>query len=757
MIQVRAIPRIDVLRWLRTEDWITFVLTAGVALIVINSIESAEWVATPSLPLAALLGAFAGLIIARSPLAGWQAYLTAAALGLLVVYLQALGLIEGETFTERIADLNTRLWAWLNAIFGNGISTDAIPFAVILSAVAWSAGYVSAWAVFRLTKIWIAIVPASVGLFINLTYLPETHFSVVFPFLLVTLLLVARFTSLQRQESLDKQGISYPASLRRVWIGIAVVFSSLIVGLVFVLPDTRVRSESLTGVWNVSREPASLFQQEFGRLFSAIESKKDSPQLFGPVLAILPNASISEEPVFRGDIPSPTYWKARAYTTYTSGGWTTDATVSETAFTFFITPESLALEDEPEEAQAIGGLSFRVQLESSPRYLYIPQTGLDSMPIRLEVETHAGSPVERNVITIRAEERLGEGDVYFGTMRVPVFTEAEIRGSDTDYPDWVTEHYLELPDSLPDRVHTLAQEVTQGAATPYDKALAIERYLRDLEYSTDLVPPRFDEDRVDHFLFESKAGHSDHFASAMTVMLRSAGIPARLVSGFNTGVVDDETRSFIIRKMDKHSWVETYFPGPGWIPFEPSPIFDPLPQTAQDYLILSGLDGEVPTSAPEFVPEESTVPETVEGPNEDLPGGREQGGEGGRPPPLSFTASPFGSGGLLLIITMVAFIAALWLLWHRFIMRLPRPEFTYFRMRRMAGLLVTQPELTHTPLEFGRLLSRAVPEAGEDIGYICNTYSRSIYGNSPISLMEGLRLRSAWNRVRKALVLRTFN
>lgn len=757
MMQARAIPRIDVLRWLRTEDWITFALTAGVALIVIRSIESAEWVSTPSLSLAALLGTFAGLIIARSPLAGWKAYLAAAFLGLLLVYIQATGLVEGESFTERVSDLNTRLWAWINAIFGNGISTDAVPFAVILSAVAWSAGYMSAWAVFRLNKIWIAIVPASVGLFINLTYLPEAHFSVVFPFLLVTLLLVARFTSLQRQESLNKQGISYPASLRRVWIGIAVVFSSLIVGLVFVLPDTRARSEALTGVWNVSREPASLFQQEFGRLFSAIESKKGSPYLFGPVLAILPNASISDEPVFRGDIPTPTYWKARAYTTYTSGGWTTDATVSETAFTFFISPEALALEDEPEEAQAIGGLSFRVQLESSPRYLYIPQTGLDSMPIRLEVETHAGSPVEKNVITVRPEKRLNEGDVYFGTMRLPVFTEADIRSADTDYPDWVNEHYLELPDSLPDRVHRLTQEVTQGAVTPYDKALAIERYLRDLAYATDLAPPRFDDDRVDHFLFESKAGHSDHFASAMTVMLRSAGIPARLVSGFNTGVVDQETRTFTVREKDKHSWVETYFPGPGWIPFEPSPIFDPVPQTAQDYLAITGLGGGAPASIPEFVPEDSPTRGTREGPNEELPGGRLEGGEGGRPPPLSFTASPFGSGGLLLIITMVAWIAALWLLWHRFILRLPRPELTYFRMRRMSGLLATQPELTHTPLEFGRLLSRAVPESSEDIGYICNTYSRSIYGNSPISMMEGFRLRSAWNRVRKALVFRTFN
>ncbi len=756
-MQARAIPRVDVLRWLRTEDWITFALTAGVALIVIRSIESAEWVSTASLSLAVLLGALAGLIIARSPLAGWKAYLAAALLGLLLVYLQATGLVEGESFTERVSDLNTRLWAWINAIFGNGISTDAVPFAVILSAVAWSAGYVSAWAVFRLNKIWIAIVPASVGLFINLTYLPEAHFSVVFPFLLVTLLLVARFTSLQRQEYLNKQGISYPASLRRVWIGIAVVFSSLIVGLVFILPDTRTRSEALTGVWNVSREPASLFQQEFGRLFSAIESKKDSPYLFGPVLAIQPNASISEEPVFRGDIPTPTYWKARAYTTYTSGGWITDATISETAFTFFISPEALALEDEPEEAQAIGGLSFRVQLDSSPRYLYIPQTGLDSMPIRLEVETHADSPVERNVITVRAEERLSEGDVYFGTMRVPIFTEAEIRSADTDYPDWVIDHYLELPDSLPDRVHRLTQEVTQGAVTPYDKALAIERYLRDLEYATDPAPPRFDDDRVDHFLFESKAGHSDHFASAMTVMLRSAGIPARLVSGFNTGVVDPETRTFTVREKDKHSWVETYFPGPGWIPFEPSPIFDPIPQTAQDYLAITGLGEAAPATIPEVAPADSPTQETREGLNEDLPGGRLEGGEGGRPPPLSFTASPFGSGGLLLIITMVAWIAALWLLWHRFMLRLPRPELTYFRMRRMSGLLVTQPELTHTPLEFGRALSRAVPEASEDIGYICNTYSRSIYGNSPISFMEGLRLRSAWNRVRKALVFRTFN
>ncbi|CAG7657761.1 transglutaminase domain-containing protein [Paenibacillus allorhizosphaerae] len=144
----------------------------------------------------------------------------------------------------------------------------------------------------------------------------------------------------------------------------------------------------------------------------------------------------------------------------------------------------------------------------------------------------------------------------------------------------IAERFLQLPESLPPRVRQLADTIAGQEKTPYAKALAIERYLQEhyaysLEGSREPGP---DEDFVDHFLFTQMAGYCDHFSTAMVVLLRSVGVPARWVKGFAPGEVvsvepdgDHNKYTVQVRQKDAHAWAEVYFPDAGWVPFEPTP------------------------------------------------------------------------------------------------------------------------------------------------------------------------------------------
>lgn len=129
---------------------------------------------------------------------------------------------------------------------------------------------------------------------------------------------------------------------------------------------------------------------------------------------------------------------------------------------------------------------------------------------------------------------------------------------------------LELP-RLDPRIPQLARQMTATADTDLARARAIESHLRrDFGYTLSL-PATEPADPLAYFLFTRKKGHCEYFASAMAVMLRSLGIPARLATGFQTGIYNPITDLWLIRASDAHSWVEAWMPGLGWTTFDPTP------------------------------------------------------------------------------------------------------------------------------------------------------------------------------------------
>src|ERR1700722_18674920 len=159
---------------------------------------------------------------------------------------------------------------------------------------------------------------------------------------------------------------------------------------------------------------------------------------------------------------------------------------------------------------------------------------------------------------------------YFGVSRLPTIEPAKLRAASTVFPADITDTYLQVP-RLDKRIVPFTQSVIARATNPYDKAVAIENYLRTrFTYTLDLTG-NVDKDPLATFLFKTRAGHCEYFASAMAIMLRASGIPSREVNGFLPGEYNDLGGDYIVRASDAHSWVEAYFPGTGWVTFDPTP------------------------------------------------------------------------------------------------------------------------------------------------------------------------------------------
>lgn len=159
---------------------------------------------------------------------------------------------------------------------------------------------------------------------------------------------------------------------------------------------------------------------------------------------------------------------------------------------------------------------------------------------------------------------------YEATSDIATPSAAELRKAGRSYPAQISETYLRVPELDP-RVAQLAFEITKSAKNDYDKAAAIEYHLRTRFGYTLQLPQHAVKDPLANFLFERKQGHCEYFASSMAVMLRTLGIPSRVVNGFRSDEFNDVSGTYVVRAKDAHAWVEAYFPGYGWQSFDPTP------------------------------------------------------------------------------------------------------------------------------------------------------------------------------------------
>ncbi|WP_299236434.1 transglutaminase TgpA family protein [Natronomonas sp.] len=252
---------------------------------------------------------------------------------------------------------------------------------------------------------------------------------------------------------------------------------------------------------------------------------------------------------FRVESDEPAFWRTGAYGTYTGRGWT--RTNETTAY------------DPPIGAAAASGapLEYDVTLRQPSR----------AVPTAWRPRTVNGPEelVTTDQLAVRSPARLDAGTTYTATSRTTERDPASLRDADTDYPADVRERYTQLPAGTPDRLGEFAGDLTADAETTYGMATAVQGWLRE-EKAYSLEVSRESDRIADTFVFEMTAGYCEYFATAMTTMLRSQGVPARYVVGYSSGQrVGEDT--YEVRALNAHAWVEVYVPGSGWVTFDPTP------------------------------------------------------------------------------------------------------------------------------------------------------------------------------------------
>ncbi|MFC0215858.1 DUF3488 and DUF4129 domain-containing transglutaminase family protein [Paenibacillus chartarius] len=302
-------------------------------------------------------------------------------------------------------------------------------------------------------------------------------------------------------------------------------------------------------------------------------------------------------PVFTVDTTEKSYWRGETRSVYNGSGWELAnserrASVTNARVGSALRPESridTSLVQTKEVVQTFkfyDGQSFPV--------LFAAKTAQQLQEINGGAEP---APVlwasEQSELRFRGE-RTTYPKQYTVVSQVPIVDEKQLKQVVIDSSlRAALPEYFQLPQGLPQRVRTLAEQVTQDAATPYEKVKKLEQYL-NMNFKYTNTPDESkgrSEDFVDRFLFELKEGYCDYYSSAMVVMTRSLGIPARWVKGYSSGTTSlqdeisqgllgnilpsmiDDSGTYTVRNSDAHSWAEVYFPGYGWIPFEPTSGF----------------------------------------------------------------------------------------------------------------------------------------------------------------------------------------
>ena len=247
------------------------------------------------------------------------------------------------------------------------------------------------------------------------------------------------------------------------------------------------------------------------------------------------------------------YWRNNIFGSYTGSGWQT-APKTGTA-----SPQG-ALPQEPPAGRYYLRQNFELEARHSGALFSVN----DPVQAVAGVQLRQSQSVDSQIL-------IGQKSTYQVISEATQVTANELAAAAVDYPANVRATYLALPDTMPERVRILARRLVSGDRDPYHKALRIQNYLREnFKYDLEVKEAPAKRDVVDYFLFDTRAGFCSHYASAMAVMLRAVGVPARVVTGYAMGDYNPEHGAFRVPESASHAWVEVFFPGYGWVEFEPT-------------------------------------------------------------------------------------------------------------------------------------------------------------------------------------------
>ena len=357
-----------------------------------------------------------------------------------------------------------------------------------------------------------------------------------------------------------------------------------------------------------------------------------------------------------------------------------------------------------------------------------------------------------------SDRSIPKGTPYAVTSRIPTYSAEQIRTLSASSAGGA-EHYLTVPSNMPARVGDLARSISERYTNPYDKAIAVESWLRSLPYELDVPAPPSGQDFVDHFLFDLREGYCVYSASAMTVMLREVGIPSRLIEGFAIPASAQYSesangeRTYVGLNSYAHAWVEAYFPGYGWVTFDPTPRGDlpvpdrsaPMPQGS------TGTTTPAPTGDPNDSGEDPDGRDLEDLFGEDINTGGGAGTSGGVARELP-----------IVLLSLLAMLGALLVVAYRKLHLQARiaaaegghvVQEAWSKTSWLMTLFSAGPAPWQTPREYASSLGNKWPTLRDPATQVAEDYTIARYAppGTPISPEAPSRARDLWTKVHEHL------
>lgn len=488
------------------------------------------------------------------------------------------GLIQGENTTiGQLASLAGRLAAANASVWRGEPVTDSLFFVTLMCILFWAIGLFSGYQSVRHSNTPAALIPALLPLLVVQYYdsYNTGRIWIVGLFFLLAILLAGRLNFLENRKRWQK---------KRIFVGDEPVFdmarglvlsAMLVILLAWSAPTPAAAIPAVARIWREITLPFEKTRDRFDDLLASLQGGVAvvPGELYGSTMSLGQNAQQGDTEVFRvrpSEITNARlYWRVRVYDTYQSGRWA----VSDSK-TIQFSPQG----DAPIDV----GISTDRQLELIFNWQTNPSSLLATPGSPLWLSRSGAiqvNPLPEDVYDLlswSASTPVLNGDQYQVRAALLETSIKEMRTAPESYPDWVVERYLQLPDDFPGNIGRLADRLTRDYDNNYDKTIAITNYLRtEMKYNLEIPPPPVGVDPMEWFLFTWKQGFCNYYASAEVLLLRAAGIPARMVVGYAPGEYQS-SGYYQVRAKDAHAWPEVYFSGIGWVEFEPTVSLDPI-------------------------------------------------------------------------------------------------------------------------------------------------------------------------------------
>ncbi|MBE0698696.1 MAG: hypothetical protein IH586_17395, partial [Anaerolineaceae bacterium] len=564
--------------------------------ILINSLDAANWVKGDKvLVFAFLIGVGLGWLLARSRFGGLFALFYTLFIGVVGAVetvgniLPPLAKIYSTSLFElvngmnlRWFELNLRAAGWINTLNAGQNIEDTGLFVLLLCFVLSLCGAWMMWKLTRQNRALEAMLPVGFLMAVNvhLSRQPVTNYWL---FLFCLILLIAQNNFIRQHREWQRRRVDYPDQLGLDWgaVAVALAIAITLVARTAPLVGTPEGRRSIADWVEKSRERTSTTAE---RLFSGVNSPPPAPGAIpdlyvntpdlGEIGSLIPQGnetimwvSTSDPPpvpveVAR-NIPSVVdkihYWRGMIFGNYTGRGWDQISMAG-----------GIIRQVVPPELPPAGHYYLRQHYEITARHSNM------LFAVNNPLQTDGGAFL-RGTMTGDSQVVEGTSKEYQVLSAATKVSANQLALASVEYPQAIKSIYLQMPDTLPARVRQLAERIVSGADNPYTKALRIQNYLREnYPYDLGVDPAPEKRDVVDYFLFDSRRGFCSHYATAMVVMLRTQGVPARVVTGYATGEFNLARNAYRVPVSAAHAWVEVFFTGFGWIEFEPTANRTPI-------------------------------------------------------------------------------------------------------------------------------------------------------------------------------------